>query len=413
MFEFTEEHNMIRKMMRRWATTKLEPRVPELEAGVEPPYELMRDFAKTFGLPGMVKAGFERMEKRAQGEKSEKGKQSKGEDPLLNLGGTDPTMAAILSIEIARVCPGFMLSMGASLGLAGGAIMTRGTLAQKKKWGLPILMFDKIGAWGMTEPGSGSDAFRSMRTVAKPTDNGYVLNGQKTFITNAPDGDIFVIYAKIDHGDGVPLEERPIEAFVIEKGHAGLSSSRPMKKMGMHTSPTGEVFLEDCHVTPDALLGEKEKSTGRAGGKDVFHTERTGTPPMAYGIIERCLELSIEYSKERQTWGKPIGEYQLVQEKIARMFMHLENVKNLMFKQIWMVKNKKRMTPAEASSVKLYCGRAATECAMEAVQLFGGNGYMQEYKVEMFARDAKLTQIGGGTDEIQIIRIARFLSEQG
>ncbi len=182
-----------------------------------------------------------------------------------------------------------------------------------------------------------------------------------------------------------------------------------MKKMGMHASPTGEVFLEDCFVPAAQLLGEKEKVTGRAGGKDVFHSERTGMAPMCFGIIERCLEDSIAYAKERKTWGKPIAEYQLVQEKLSRMFVHLENVKNMMFKQLYMAKHGVGMTAAEASACKLYCARAATECALEAIQLMGGNGYMQEYRVEMLMRDAKLLQIGGGTDEIQILHIARHL----
>jgi hypothetical protein len=410
MFDFSEEHKMIRQMVRRWTTDRLEPKVTAIEAG-EPPYELMRDFVKTFGLADMVRGSFKKLEERAAAAETagdaEAPKRAKPSGGLI--GGADPAMAAILGIELSRVCPGFMLAMGASMGLAGGAIMSKGTLAQKKRWGLPIMTFEKIGGWGMTEPGAGSDAFGSMRTVARPTEGGYILNGQKTFITNAPYADILVVYAKIDRGDGVPLRERPIEAFIVEAGSTGLSCPPPMKKMGMHASPTGEIFLEDVFVPAEQLLGENEKATGREGGKDVFHNERTGMAPMAYGIIERCLEISVDYAKQRQTWGKPIAEYQLVQEKLARMFMHLENVKNMMFKQLYMDKHGVRMSPAEASSTKLYCARAATECALEAVQILGGNGYMQEYRVEMLMRDAKLMQIGGGTDEIQILHIARHL----
>jgi len=400
MFEFTEEQGMVRQLMRRWATEKLEPEVDALESGTAP-YPLMRNFAKTFGLPGMVDAAFKKMD--ASDSEGEKNKAKH----ITSLGGGDPAMAAILSIELSRVCPGFMLAMGASLGLAGGALMSKGTMEQRKRWAHPVLRFDKVGAWGMTEPGAGSDAFRSMRTVARPTDGGYVINGEKTFITNSPYADVVVVYAKVDHGDGVPLEERPIEAFVLEAGDEGMTLSKPMHKMGMHSSPTGSVFLSDCFVPADRLLGGEERAAGREGGKAVFHTERTGTPPMAFGIIERCLEISTEYAKTRHTWGQSIGTYQLVQEKLARMFVHLENVKNLLFKQIWMAKNRKRMSRGEASAVKLYCGRAATECALEAVQVMGGSGYMRESRVEMFMRDAKLLQIGGGTDEIQIINIAR------
>lgn len=392
MYEFTAEHEMVRKMVRRWTSEKLEPRVDALEAG-EPPYELMRDLARTFGISEMVRAAFARTDD--------------GEMPG---SGRDPTLAAIMSIELSRVSPGFTLAFGASMGLAGGAIMGKGTLEQKRRWALPILTLEKVGAWGMTEPGAGSDAFRSMRTVAVPRGSGYVLNGQKTFITNAPYADIVVVYAKIDRGDGIPLADRPIQPFVIERGDPGFATSKPMKKMGMHSSPTGEVFLEDCTVPADRLLGGREKnSVGRDSGKDVFHHERTGMAPMCVGIIERCLEISLAYAKERVTWGKKIAEYQLVQEKLARMFMHLENCKNLMFKQFSLTADGRTMSAAEASATKLYCARAATEVALEAVQILGGNGYMQEYRVEMLARDAKLLQIGGGTDEIQIINIARHL----
>ena len=372
MFEFSEEHRMVRKVVRAWAESKLAPKVDALEAG-EPPYELMRDLAKTFGIASLVK-------------------ESSGGDSKAR----DPSLSAILSIELSRVCPGFMLAFGASMGLAGGAIMGKGTPEQRKRWALPLLTFEKIGAWGMTEPGAGSDAFRSMRTRATPKDGGYVLDGQKTFITNAPYADTFVIYAKV--GDG-------IGAFIVERGDKGIETSKPMRKMGMHSSPTGEVFLSDCFVPEDRVLA----SEGRSSGKDVFHSERTGMAPMCVGIIEKCLEIATAYAKQRVTWGQPIAQYQLVQEKLATMFVHLENCKNLMFKQLTLAGSGKSMSAAEASAAKLYCARAATESAMEAVQLLGGNGYMQEYRVEMLARDAKLLQIGGGTDEIQIINIARNL----
>lgn len=401
MFQFSDEHMMVRKMVRRWATEKLEPQVEAIEGGASP-YPLMRDLARTFGIPDMIRGAFERMEEKAREGAGDKVK-------IGGLGGGDAAMGMLLSIELCRVCPGFMLAFGASMGLAGGAIMGKGTLEQKKRWGLPILTWEKIGAWGMTEPGAGSDAFGSMRTVAVPADGGYVLNGQKTFITNAPDADILVVYAKIDRGDGTPLRERPIQAFVVERGDAGLATSKPMKKMGMHASPTGEIFLEDCFVPADRLLGLQEKAVGRSSGKDVFHSERTGMAPMCVGIIERCLEICVDYAKERETWGRKIAEYQLVQEKLAVMYMHKQNCENLMFKQLWLQKEGRSMTAAEASATKLYCARAATDCALEAIQILGGNGYMQEYRVEMLMRDAKLLQIGGGTDEIQIINIARNL----
>jgi alkylation response protein AidB-like acyl-CoA dehydrogenase len=426
MYQFNEEHEMVRKVIRKWTTAKLEPKLDAFETGAEPPYEAMRDFAKTFGIPDLVRGQFARLEARAKEGAAGGAAPSATEqrEPQVR-GAGDPVMGALLSIELARVSPGFALAFGASMGLAGGAIMGKGTLEQKKRWGLPILTWDKIGAWGMTEPGAGSDAFRSMRTVAVPRDGGYVLNGQKTFITNAPYADTLVIYAKIDRDDGTPLADRPIQPFVVERGDAGLATSKPMRKMGMHSSPTGEVFLQDVFLPADRLLGLKESfgtrgpaahaaqdertKDGRDSGKDVFHSERTGIATMCVGIIERCLEISLAYAQERVTWGKKIVEYQLVQDKLARMYMHLQNCRNLMFKQLSLTLDGKTMNAAEASATKLYCARSATDCAMDAVQILGGNGYMAEYRVEMLARDAKLLQIGGGTDEIQIINIARNL----
>jgi alkylation response protein AidB-like acyl-CoA dehydrogenase len=326
--------------------------------------------------------------------------------------GGDQAMGAIVAMELSRVCPGFALAFGASLGLAGGAIMAKGTLAQKERWALPILLGEKIGAWSMTEPGAGSDAFGSMRTVAKRDGEGFILSGQKTFITNAPFADTFVVYAKIIDGGEDP-RHRPIHSFVVERGAPGLSTSKPMEKMGMHSSPTGEVFLEDVRVGKEQLLGEKEKDPSREQARDVFHGERTGMAPMCVGIIERCLEDSLAYAKQRVAWDKPIAEYQLVQEKLARMYVHLQNVRNLMFKQFEKMHKKAPISQAEASATKLYCARAATECALEAIQILGGNGYMREYHVEMLMRDAKLLQIGGGTDEIQIVTIARQLLKEG
>lgn len=401
MFAWSQESQMVRGLIRKWTQSKLEPALDRIEGG-EPPYDLMRDFIKTFGIADMVKGSFAKMQKAAEA----------GEEPkkLSGMGSGDPAMGAAMSVELSRVSPGFAMALGASMGLAGGAIMGKGTLVQKQRWALPLLTFEKIGAWGMTEPGAGSDAFRSMRTTATPKGDGFVLNGQKTFITNAPYADTFVIYAKITRPeDESPLEARPIQPFIVERGDTGLATGKVMRKMGMHSSPTGEVFLEDCFVPAERMLGEDKSIVGKGSAKDVFHSERTGMAPMCVGIIERCLEVATEYAKQRVTWGKQIAEYQLVQEKLARMFVALQNCENLMFKQLALAREGKTMTAAEASACKLYCARAATECAMEAVQVLGGNGYMQEYRVEQLARDAKLLQIGGGTDEIQIINIARHL----
>jgi acyl-CoA dehydrogenase len=397
MFDFTEEQKMMRKMLRRWVDAELVPRVDALESEEMLPYDPMRKLIATFGIADMARQVVAKAEAR-------EGAAPGSEAGMMR----DPTMSAITAIEFSRVSPGFAMAVGASLGLCAGAIMKKGTLAQKKRFALPVLTGEKIGAWAITEPGAGSDAFGGMRTVARRTSGGYVLSGQKTFISNAPHADVVVLYAKMDHGE-LPMRERPIHAFLLERGTKGLTFGKPMKKMGMWASPTGEIFLEDVFVPADQLLGEKEEEPSREGARDVFHGERTGIVPMCFGIIERCLEESLRYCKERKTWDTLIGDYQLVQAKLARMYVHYQNVRGLLFKSIWMQNKGIRMTMGEASAMKAYCAPAATEVAMEAVQIFGGNGYMREFRVEQLARDAKLLQIGGGTDEIQLVTCARAL----
>jgi acyl-CoA dehydrogenase len=405
MFDFTPEQKMVRDMVRQWAEKELEPKVPAIERGEISPFDVMRDMGKAFGLPELARQRFAKMEKRAERGEAEK----QAGDATMG----DPAFGMILAVELARHCPGYLMTFGASVGLAGGAIMARGTLAQKLRFAKPLFTLEKIGSWCMTEPGAGSDAFGSMRTRARRDGDHYVLSGEKTFITNAPYAEIFVVYAKLDDGSA-DLSERPMQAFIVERGTPGLETSQPMRKMGMHASPTGQVFLADVRVPKSQLLGETEVAgEAREQARDVFHGERTGLIPMALGIIERCLEESLKYASEREQFGHPIAEYQLIQEKLARMFVARENVRNLFFKFLHHQANKLRMSMAEACVCKLYGARMATEVALEAVQLMGGNGYMQEFVVERLARDAKLLQIGGGTDEIQIVTIAKSLLRDG
>ena len=317
MFDFTDEQKMVRKMIRKWVEAKLAPALDDLESEKTLPYGLMRDFIDTFGVAEIARQQLSKFEEKV----------AKGEQPG-KPGAGDVGMTSIVAIEQARVSPGFAMAVGASLGLCGAAIMRKGTLQQKKRFALPVLTGEKIGAWAITEPDAGSDAFGGMRTMAKKTDGGYILNGQKTFISNAPWADTVLVYAKLEHSEQ-PLRERRIHSFIVEKGTKGLELGKPMKKMGMWSSPTGEVFLEDCFVPADQLLGEEEKHASKDGARDVFHNERTGIVPMTFGIIERCLEESIAYSKERKAWGKPICDYQQVQAKLANMYVHYQTVRNM------------------------------------------------------------------------------------
>ncbi|MCA9627338.1 MAG: acyl-CoA dehydrogenase family protein, partial [Myxococcales bacterium] len=322
-------------------------------------------------------------------------------------GGDAIAMQLIPIIELSRFCPGMVTALGVSVGLTAGAIMKKGTIAQKERWALDLLTLDKVGAWAITEPGSGSDAFGGMKASARRDGDGYVLNGSKTFITNGPYADTIVFICKLDEGNDAAA--RKVVSFVLDRGMPGLTQSKPLRKMGMHSSPTGELFLEDVKVGKDRLLGETEDSSARSGAKETFTAERTGVAAMALGIVEQCLKLSTSYAKERVAFGRPIGEFQLIQLKLAKMEVARMNIQNLVFRIIELGAAGKSMDIAEASACKLYCAQTAMDVALEAVQLFGGNGYMAEFQVEQLARDAKVLQIYGGTDEIQISQIARTL----
>jgi hypothetical protein len=246
-----------------------------------------------------------------------------------------------------------------------------------------------------------------MLSTAKRDGDEYLLNGSKTFITNGPYADTIVFICKLDEGN--PPAERKILSFVLDAGMPGLEQSKPLRKMGMHSSPTGELFLEDVRVGRDRLIGETEDVPARSGAKDTFSMERSGVAAMALGIVEECLSLCVDYARTRVAFGKPIGEFQLIQLKLAKMEVARMNLTNLVFRQIELSAAGKSMELAEASACKLYSAQTAMEVALEAVQLFGGNGYMAEYQVEQLCRDAKVMQIYGGTDEIQISQIARSL----
>jgi hypothetical protein len=198
--------------------------------------------------------------------------------------------------------------------------------------------------------------------------------------------------------------------FVLDKGMPGLNQGPPMRKMGLHSSPTGEISVSDLFVESDRRLIASQKNTAsRGGAKVAFATERASVVAMALGIIERCLDLSLDYAMSRVQFGKPIGQFQLIQLKLAKMEVARLNVANLLFRYVEMVDSGRRPTLAEASAMKLYAAQATMEVALEAVQVFGGNGYMAESHVEQLCRDAKVLQIYGGTDEIQITQIARDL----
>ncbi|HZU79871.1 MAG TPA: acyl-CoA dehydrogenase family protein [Acidimicrobiales bacterium] len=403
MYQWSDEHLAIRDAVRRFVEDEIKPRVAELEHGDTPPYDVIRKFYATFGLDAMGREAAKRLidQKRAGTPKKPRGQAD-----------SRAAFTLIPIVEICHYCPGIVTAMGVSTGLAGGTILKRGTPEQMERWATDLMTFTKVGAWAITEPNSGSDALGGMQSTARPDGDDYILNGNKTFITNGPYADTIVFYAKLDDGSGSDLRQRKVLTFVLEKGMKGLEQSKPFAKMGLHSSPTGELFLSDVRVSKEHLLGGTEEEGdggGRESAKDNFVTERAGVAAMSLGVIEECLRLSVEYAKNRLLWEKPIGQFQLIQQKLARMEVARLNVQNLVFRHIEMSEAGKTLTLAEASAMKLYSAQAATEVAMEAVQLFGGNGYMSEFRVEQLARDAKVFQIYAGTDEIQTTHIARDL----
>jgi alkylation response protein AidB-like acyl-CoA dehydrogenase len=410
MFEWTEEQRMIRETVRQFVESEIAPRRDEFEFGDTPPYDVLRKLYKTFGLDVMAREQFKRrLDRAAAGE--EGGSLLGGDDEVADPRARANTIAMpmIPIIELCRFSPGMVTALGVSVGLTAAAIMSKGTRAQQERWALDLLTLEKIGAWAITEPNSGSDAFGSMTSTARRDGDEYVLNGSKTFITNGPFADTVVFICKLDEGN--PPVERKILHFVLDSGMAGFEQSKPLRKMGLHSSPTGQLFLTDVRVGRDRLLGETEEVSGggREDAKATFSIERSGVAAMALGMIERCLELCVDYAKERVQFGQPIGEFQLVQEKLARMEVARLNVENLLFRYIEMLAHGRQPSLAEASAMKLYSSHAAVEVTLEAVQLFGGNGYMAEYQVEQLARDSKVLEIYAGTNEIQMTHIAKDL----
>jgi alkylation response protein AidB-like acyl-CoA dehydrogenase len=383
MIEWSETDLLIRDTIREYVDKEIRPHVEELEHGDTPPYEVIRRFFAAFGIDAMARDSF---------------------DANQTGGGTGGSGREALSLiaasELSRVCMGLVTAMGVSVGLAAGTIMARGTPEQKTRWAKDLLTFAKVGAWAITEPDSGSDAFGGMTSTVRRDGDSYVLNGQKTFITNGPYADTIVVYAKLD-GE--------VATVVLDSGMPGLTQSKPLRKMGIHSSPTGQLFFDDVRIEPDRMLG----GGGRDSAKANFATERFGVAAMSLGIIEECLALCVDYARNRQLWGRPIGEFQLIQLKLATMEIARLNVQNLVFRTVELMRAGRTPSLAEASAMKLYSSQAATDVAMEAVQLFGGNGYMAEYRVEQLARDAKSLMIYAGSNEVQVTHIAKELLSRG
>jgi alkylation response protein AidB-like acyl-CoA dehydrogenase len=402
-FTWSKEDLEVRESVRAWVDKVVRPLRDDLEHGGVPPYDVARDYYRTFGIGESAAERFDHELRRAEAEAAGQPFDEPEPDEI------DPATLTIANLELVKVCPGIPTSIGISAGMTAGTINALGSLEQRKRWVRDLLTLDKVGAWAITEPDAGSDAFGGMRTTARPDGDGWLLNGQKTSITNGPYADTLVVYAKLDDGSGGALRDRPVLTFVLDAGMDGLTQGKPFRKMGMHSSPTGELFFDDVRVGRDRLLEGKPGSDGRQSARANFVAERFGIATFALGMIEECLRLCVDYAKQRELWGRPISDFQLIQLKLAEMEIARVNVENMVLKGLDARRRGVVLDMAEASAMKLYASRAASAVAMEAVQLFGGNGYMAEYHVEQLARDAKVLMIYAGSNEVQVTHVAKGL----
>jgi alkylation response protein AidB-like acyl-CoA dehydrogenase len=390
-FELTDTERMLRDTFRGYFTREIEPHVPKMESGEMLPYGLIRDMHLALGLEAML----------PQPRKADAAAAERNGTAGLGLDANATRYArTTFMVEMSRISPSFTLSYGASVGLFAGNVVGKGTPEQIERFALPVMRCERVGAWALTEPGAGSDALRGMKTTARRDGDVYVLNGSKTFITNAPHADIFLIYARVHGGE----LDGSIQPFIAERGLAGLSTGPAMKKMGMRGSPTGEVFLDDVRISADQLLGGGVRQRDHV--KASLSTERGGLSIISYGIAERCFEIARDYARQRHQFGQPIANYQLIQHRLARMYVALSNCRRIVYAD-YLAGRTLRESVADVCAGKLYCAEMGTFVAFEAIHILAGNGYMEEYVVERLARDAKLIELGGGTTEIQILTIAR------
>src|ERR687894_2961740 len=306
--------------------------------------------------------------------------------------------------EISRASASVGLSYGAHSNLAVNQIRRNGSEAQKRTYLPKLISGEHVGALAMSEPGAGSDVV-SMTTRADRRGDRYVLNGTKMWITNGPVAQTLVVYAKTDPNAGA----RGITAFLIEKGMKGFATAQKLDKLGMRGSDTCELVFEDCEVPAENVLGEVGRGVGvLMSGLDY---ERVVLAAGPLGIMQACLDAALPYARERKQFGQAIGSFQLVQGKLADMYVTLNAAKAYVY-AVARACDRGETTREDAAGVILYAAEKATQCALDAIQLLGGNGYINDYPTGRLLRDAKLYEIGAGTSEIRRMLIGRELFEK-
>ena len=303
--------------------------------------------------------------------------------------------------EISRASASVGLSYGAHSNLCVNQIHRNGNEQQKAKYLPKLVSGENVGALAMSEPGAGSDVV-SMKLRADRADGGYVLNGSKMWITNGPDADVLVVYAKTDMAAG----SRGITAFLIEKNFDGFSTAQKLDKLGMRGSNTGELVFQDCFVPEVNIVGELGRGAAvLMSGLDYERAVLSGGP---LGIMQACVDIVMPYVHQREQFGQPIGEFQLIQAKLADMYTKMNASKAYVY-AVAKACDRERTTRKDAAGAILYSAERATEMALDAIQILGGNGYINEYATGRLLRDAKLYEIGAGTSEIRRMLIGREL----
>ncbi|MGY6661702.1 MAG: isovaleryl-CoA dehydrogenase [Glycocaulis sp.] len=375
-FPLGETAEMLRDTVRSFASDKIAPLAAEIDAKDEFPHHLWRELGE-LGLLGITV-----------------GEEYGGS----GLGYLEHVIAME---EISRASASVGLSYGAHSNLCVNQIKLNGNDAQREKYLPKLVSGEHVGALAMSEPGAGSDVV-SMRLKAEKKGDRYVLNGSKMWITNGPSADVLVVYAKTDPEGG----SKGITAFLIEKDMKGFSVAQKLDKLGMRGSETGELVFDDCEVPEENVLG------GIGQGVRVLMSgldyERAVLSAGPVGIMQACMDVVMPYIHERKQFGKSIGEFQLVQGKIADMYTRM-NASRAYVYAVAQACDAGKTTRKDAAGAILFAAEAATQCALDAIQILGGNGYINEYPTGRLLRDAKLYEIGAGTSEIRRWLIGREL----
>jgi alkylation response protein AidB-like acyl-CoA dehydrogenase len=375
-FRLTEEQSLLRRSVREFAETEIRPHVREWDQEQHFPRELVPKLA-ALGLLGIQFA-------------EEYGG-----------AGMTPLDYCICIEEVARVDPAVALSIAAHNGLCSAHISLFGTEAQKQTYLVPLARGEKVGAWGLTESTSGSDA-AGMRTAAARAGACWVLNGSKTFTTHGRVCDVMVVMAVTDRAAGT----KGISAFIVEKGTPGFGPGKKEDKLGMRASDTSEVLFDNVTIPADQMLGGEGQ--GFVNTMQVLDAGRIGIAALSVGLAQGAYEAALSYARERKAFGKAIAQFQAIQWKLADAATRIEAARLLTYRAAYL-KQRGERTTLESSMAKLYASEMAVRVAEDCVQIHGGYGFVKDYPAEKYFRDVKLTTIGEGTSEIQRLVIARQL----